>query len=214
MNRIAATLWMIGLLILTTLACAQAGEILTPEEATRRAEEDRSSQSSGGSGGAIGATFAPGDSATIVGDDFLVNVRAEPGGRISAGLQRGTDVTVVDSAVTDNELWYNVESSIGDGWLQAKYLGSVEGEGQETTTGGETVDAGAFSPGDTGYLTAQYVLVNLYREPGGIILAVEDRGEEAEVLEVTAHEGKNWYLVRVGAGDGWVPEEGLTADPP
>lgn len=216
MKRIETPVWIIGLLILTTLACAQAGEILTPEEATLRAEEAISFPISGGNGGVEGAIFGPGDTATIVGNRSIVNLHVEPAGRITAGLQRGADVTIVDSALADNEIWYSVESPGGDGWLPAEILAPIEGQeptgegGGESGTGSET----AFSPGDTAYLAAPGFLANLYREPGGIILAVQNKGAEAEILEVTEHEGKNWYLVRVSAGEGWVPEEGLSADPP
>lgn len=85
-----ALLWLI-LLILSGLACAQAGEILTPAEATERAT---GALPSGDREGSTAGDFQVGDRAALTGRSFLVNIMDAPAGRIAAGQERGVEVEI------------------------------------------------------------------------------------------------------------------------
>ena len=206
----------IGLLIITGLACEQAGEILTPEEATARAQEG-SFQPSGNGETAAGANFNPGDSAEVVGTGFLVNLLDAPGGRITGSQARGSTIEILESAEFEGEIWYHVDSETGQGWLRAENLAvaeeesTAEGEGE----GEEEESASRFSSGDTAYLISNGFLINMLKEPNGTIQAVQERGAAVTILDVfQTDEGQTWYLIDAPTGEGWVPEENLNEEAP
>ena len=103
MKRNTGLIWLIVLLVLVSLACAESGEILSPAEATIAAQEQSSFQPS--SGDSI-VTSGPqiGDEATMVGRGLVINLFNEPGGRISAGEAQGSTVEVIDIAEFEGEL--------------------------------------------------------------------------------------------------------------
>jgi hypothetical protein len=210
-------LWLISLLLVAGLACAQAGEVLTPEEATERA---RNPVVTNGDSDVEG-DYAVGESATLVGEGFLINLLDQPGGRITGGQARGATVTIEQIAeAEDGEIWYRVQSSGSGGWVRGENLEPAEGEGEtaegdsEDTTGGEGAGGAEFQPDDTVYLTGVGFLINLLDQPGGRIVAGQERGATVTVLDSAQQDGVVWYRVRAAGGEGWVSEENVTAEAP
>lgn len=201
--------WLLAILLSAALACAQAGQILTPEEATRQAaeaaEQARAAAASSSSAAAEGEALAAGTAAVLRGRAFLINLMEEPGGRVIAGQERGTGVTVVDSQVVDSELWYLIEAPTGEGW--------VPGENVEAADDGGGLEA-EFAPGDTAYLTGRGFLISLYDSPGSNrFIAQQERAVAVEILEVGEADGDIWYLISAPTGEGWVIAENLEAEP-
>lgn len=205
-------LFFIGLLVIVSLACEEAGDILTPEEATARAQEGVFRPDEEG-GSAEGAEFEPGSSAAIVGSGFLINLVDAPGGRIAGSQARGSTVEIIESAEFEGEIWYHVDSETGDGWLRAENLEAIEEEGGGEGDGDAT--ASGFAEGDTVYLVSNGFLVNLLREPNGTILAVQERGVEVTIVDTfEADDGSLWYLIDAPTGEGWVSAENLSEEAP
>lgn len=203
MKTRTALLWLIGLLGLVALACAQSGEIITPEEATRRAEE--AAAGLGETGGAVDeAELNVGDQAILGGRGFLVNLLDAPGGKISGGQERGATVEIMESVLHEGEVWYRIAAGTGEGWVAGDNLEPAE---PEAPSGPQ--------PGDTVYLTGQGFLINLVEEPGSLrFIANQERGAEVVILEVTQLDGAAWYLVDAPTGEGWVPAENITTEVP
>ena len=199
-------LWLVGLLVLASLACSQAGEILTPEEATARAEAAFGPVI--GSDDAVNAEFKVGDQATLAGKGFLVNLMDEPGGKISGGQERGAEVEVTSSAVYEGEIWYRVKANTGEGWIKAANLEPLEIEE-------EAAPATTYQAGDEVYLAGKSFLVSLMGEAGGNrMIAGQERGTLVIIIETADVEGVTWYLIDAPTGQGWVPEENLTTEAP
>jgi hypothetical protein len=204
----------IALLVLASLACEQAGEVLTEEEATARAEEGIFRPEEGSE--AAGATLQNGDMATIVGSGFLINLVDTPGGRIAGSQSRGSTVEILGSAVFEEEVWYQVSSATGPGWLKAESLEAVEAE-EGTTAEGEEGESESSGPGegDTVYLVSNGFLVNLLKEPNGQIQAVQERGVAVVIEDVfVTDEGETWFLINAPTGEGWVSIENISEEAP
>lgn len=210
-----ALLWGIVLLVAAGLACAQAGEVLTPEEATARAEEGLPGQDREGS---TAGDFQVGDTAALTGRSFLVNIMDAPGGRIRAGQERGAVVTVLQATEVDGAIWYQIEAPGGTGWVRWDALEAIEGEAGDETGGEEEPaaeeEAGGVAAGDTVYLAGTGFLINLYDEPGGRIAATQERGATVVILDSTTVDDATWYQIEAATGQGWVPEENITAEAP
>jgi hypothetical protein len=211
-----ALLFFVVLLVLVSLACEQAGEILSPEEATARAQEGIFRPGENG-GTAAGAQFEIGDMANVVGSGFLINLLDVPGGRIAGSQSRGSTVEVLESAEFEGEIWYHVDSETGDGWLKAENLEPAEDEGEAEGESEEEGDATATGPGegDTVYLVSTGFLVNLLVEPGGRLLAVQERGVPVIIVDVfEAEDGALWYLIDAPTGEGWVSADNISEEAP
>lgn len=203
-----AILWAIGLLLLASLACAQAGEILSPAEATARAEEARSpTRPAVTPESAGGAEFQPGDSVKFISTGNIVPLMRNPGDSSAfVRASAGDTATVLGSQEVQGELWYQVNGASGEGWVEAKYLGAVEGE----TSAPEGPQAG-----DTVYLASKAYLIQLVAEPGGTrMIAFQERGTEVIILELAEHEGEIWYKIDAPSGEGWVPAENIATEKP
>jgi hypothetical protein len=202
-------LGLIGLFVLVSLACAQAGQIVSPEEATVIAQQDRGDIRQAGEGPVLEAAgLQIGDTAILIGRGFLINLYSEPGGRISAGQERGAEVAILDIAFLDERLWYLIDAPTGEGWVPGDSLEAIVDE----SGGGEE---GGFAIGDEAYLTGTAFLIELRREPGGFMRAGQERGTKVTILDSTKHtDGFTWYLIDAPTGEGWVSEENLTAEPP
>jgi hypothetical protein len=203
MKARTAILLMIGLLILAGLACAQAGEVLPPAEATARAR-GAAEPASAGSSSVEGGAFEAGNTATLVGRSFLVNLFDEPDGKISAGQERGSAVTILEVSTVEDEIWYKVEAPTGEGWVPAENLEPAE---EEAVLEGPQA-------GDGAYLAGQSFLVNLLDAPGGKIIAGQERGMAITIIEVTQVDGEVWYHIDAPTGQGWVPAENVTTEAP
>jgi hypothetical protein len=124
-----AALSAIGLLLLTNLACAQAGEILTPAEATARAEATQNLVRPTATPGAFkeGSSAAEGpqvgDAVYLTGRGFLISLVSEPGAtRMIAGQERGVEVTIIEITEHEGELWYKIDAPTGEGWVPAENI--------------------------------------------------------------------------------------------
>ncbi len=200
-----ALIFMIGALILASLACSQAGEVLTPAEATARAVEAAPVFTTGSSS-VEGGMFEAGDKATLTGRSFLVNLYDAPGGKISAGQERGAEVTVLEVSTEADAIWYKVEAPTGEVWVPAANLEALEVEADKTLEGPQ--------PGDGAYLQGTSFLVNFLDAPGGKIIAGQERGMAITILQVAEVDGALWYQIDAPAGQGWVPAENITTEAP
>jgi len=217
-------LWFIGLLILIGLACSQAGEVLTPAEATARASA--ASSDNGDSGSTFeGESYQIGDTIKLVGTNFLINLLIEPGGRIIGGQERNSTAEIVDVAEKNGVIWYKVGGSAGEGWVSEKNAELVVIEtppsAETEAPGVATEDAGTsdlttvFTVGDTAFLTGRSFLVSLMSEPGGKLMVMgQQRGAQVTVLEIEMVDDVPWYYIDGDAGQGWVAEENLTTEAP
>jgi hypothetical protein len=214
-----AILWLVLPLILMVLACAQAGEILTPAEATERATGQLPGSDREGS---TAGEFQVGDTAALTGRSFLVNIMDAPGGRIAAGQERGVEVEILQATEVDGEIWYQIQAPTGTGWVSADNLEPVEGGEEEEAAGDGAAEgggeeaAGAISTGETVYLTGRSFLVNLYEEPSAtaLIRANQERGAAVTVLQATTENGTIWYEIDAPTGQGWVSEDNVTTEAP
>ncbi len=201
-------LWLIGLVVLVTLACAQSGEILSPEEATAAAKEAEEGPREVTGGNIVTEGPQIGQAAVLIGKGVIVNFFNSPGGKISGGAGRDSKITILDLAEYEGELWYLVNSSAGDGWVRQNNIEAVAGE-----DGTGQVAEGPL-PGDTVYITGVKYLINLFAKPGGFISAGQEKGTPATLLEVSSFEGEPWYLVDAPTGEGWLPAENISTEAP
>lgn len=196
---------LVGLVLLVVGLACETGEILTPEEATRRAEATLNP--GGVEETAAEAQLEEGDSVQFVSSSFLVALHPEPGDPTAeAHIARGETGTVQGSEVYEGEIWYRVETDAGAGWVNAEFINraAAEGEGDE-----------GIQVGDRVYLTAQGFLINFMSEPGGNrIVAGQERGALVTVRAIEEVEGTTWYRVEASAGTGWVPEDNITTEQP
>jgi hypothetical protein len=207
-------LLLLALLVIVGLACQQAGEILSEEEATARAQEGIFRPDNEG-GSAAGAEFAPGSTATVVGSGFLINLVDVPGGRIAGSQSRGSVVEIIESADFEDEIWYHVDSQTGDGWLKAENLEPIEEEEEVTTEGESDSTTSGPAAGDTVYLVSNSFLINLLREPNGQIQAVQERGIQVVIEDVFETDaGETWYLINAPTGEGWVSTDNISLEAP
>lgn len=189
------------ILAFVVLACSRSGEVLTMEEATRRAMPTPLPTLDPNQ--FIDGAIEVGAEATLTGRQFLVNILDNPNGAIVAGESRGTTVVVQQSVQADDGiLWYQVLSSSGQiGWVKAENLEAKEAPG-------------GIAVGDTFTLTGKLFLVNILEEPSpvGKIIGGVARGEVVTVVQVTSVDGKFWYQVDTSGGIGWVSEDNVQAE--
>lgn len=196
----------IGLLVLASLACSQAGEILSPEEATARAIEAEKPDIVMTADVVGGVDFDPGDEVEFVGAGYLVPLKKNPGDRSAySHAGRGDLGVVLGSQAVDGEIWYQVDGPSGEGWVRAENLEAVAGE--EAATEG-------FQAGDELYLVGKGYLINILNEPGGRLIANQERGVVVTVVGSADYEDEVWYLIDAPTGEGWVKTENLTAEKP
>jgi len=197
--------WMLALLLLASLAC-QTGEILTPEEATARAQQAQGGGARPAPSTAGGAEFQVNETVEFTGTEFLIPLRKEPSSDVSpfSFAGRGDQATVLGSQQAEGEVWYLVKSAAGEGWVPAKFLKST---GPSAAEGPQ--------PGETVYLTGKSFLINLVDEPGSKrIIANQERGAAVTILEVVEHEGQLWYRIDAPTGQGWVPADNISTEAP
>ncbi len=196
--------WVLALLLLASIAC-QTGEILTPEEATARAQQAQGGEAGSAPSTARGAEFQVNETVEFTGTEFLIPLRKEPGDVSPFSFAgRGDQATVLGSREVEGEVWYLVKSAAGEGWVPAKFLKST---GPSAAEGPQ--------PGETVYLTGKGFLINLMDGPGGKrIIANQERGAAVTILEVVELEGKLWYRIDAPTGQGWVPADNISTEAP
>lgn len=116
----------IGVLVLATLACARAGEILPDAEATRRALPtatpvlDLSDE----------AEYQIGETVSMLGGNFgaLVPLYGQPGANFfTSQIRHGTIVVILELGLDeDGVVWYLVEGQAGSGWIWGEHIGPIE----------------------------------------------------------------------------------------
>ncbi|MEN8172677.1 MAG: hypothetical protein ABFS03_07320 [Chloroflexota bacterium] len=197
-------IWLVlGVLLTFSLACAQSGEILTEAEATARAIPTAAPTLAAMAGDSM---FERGDEVELISEGFLVAIYQNAGDRTAfSHAARGDSGTILGAEMVDDQLWYQVESVGGTGWVQSASVKSV---------GGETVD-GLWVPGTTLYTNSKGYLTNLVDAPGSIhMIAGQERGVAVTVLEAVVFEDDNWYLVDSPTGQGWTTQENLSLEKP
>jgi hypothetical protein len=119
-----------------SLACERAGEVLTPAEATARAEqatarareeqivptgtakptiEGQSAETAEPEGPQVG------DVVYLSGTAFLIRLVDKPGGtRMIAGQEKGVQVEILNLTEVEGEKWYLVDAPTGEGWVPAE----------------------------------------------------------------------------------------------
>jgi len=210
----AAIIVLIGLLLVVGLACAQAGEILTPAEATARAEEAgslvRPASTPGADAG--GAIFQEGDTVEFIGQSHLVPLYRRPGDLAAFSYAgRGDPATVLAYEEEGGKEYYQINSGAGQGWVLAENLvapAGTEGSGSEPAAVGPQT-------GDKVWLTARSYLANLMDGPCSThMVAVQERGVEVTILDAVECEDQAWYMIDAPTGEGWVPAENITTEAP
>ena len=107
-----------GVLFLTILSCKQSGQIITSAEATQRAIPTVTPTQEITE--VAGAEFVPGDDVIFAGKGYLVPVHANAGDNLALShAARGDKGVVISSLLYEGEIWYQVESVAGDGWVNA-----------------------------------------------------------------------------------------------
>lgn len=211
MRRSIPHLWVVGFLLIAGLACAQSGEIISPEEATQRAEEARNVVFSGSGETFDQARLQPGEMAELVGTSFIINFFDRPGGRIIAGQERGAIVEIVEVVDDGERFWYKINAPTGEGWVTENSVEKVAGESAEEGGGSEVSGP---APGDTVYLAGTGFIINLLKEPNGLINAGQERGAQVVIVEVYEQDGELWYRVRAPGGEGWVSADHISVEAP
>ena len=131
-------------LMAANLACARAGEILTPAEATARAAEATARAKEvnvaptttpkptiEGETRTPEATQVPegpqiGDTVYLSGKGYLIRLVDKPGGsRMIAGQEKGVEVQIVNMTQFEDDTWYLVDAPTGEGWVPSENI-SIE----------------------------------------------------------------------------------------
>ncbi len=108
----------VSLLIVVSLACQSAGEIISVAEATQRYEATQAVLSGNVSGDAEGALFTSGEKAFLIGDAYLIALYQQAGETVSISFAtRGDEITILGSVLFEGEVWYKIESLAGSYWL-------------------------------------------------------------------------------------------------
>ena len=121
-----------------SLACERAGEILTPAEATARAEQATArareeqilptATAKPTTEGQAEETAEPegpqiGDVAYLGGTGYLISLVDKPGGtRMIAGQEKGVQVEILNLTEYEGEKWYLIDAPTGEGWVPAETI--------------------------------------------------------------------------------------------
>lgn len=206
-RNIFLTLVLVSLL-LASLACSKAGQIVSIEEATAIAEQivdtgglDTSFKN------AEGAIFTADDIVSFyAGDDVdMVPVYKDAGdSKPFSEVPTGTNGKVDSSVLVDGEVWYKILTSVANGYVTIDGL-------KDPSDGGAAV---VYEVGDTPYLDGISYLVQLFDSPGSLMARIQqERGIQVEILQIEDLDGTTWYQVDSPAGEGWVTTESLSVDP-
>jgi hypothetical protein len=109
-------------LIASILACQQSGDIISDAEATARAMPTITPTSV-----VAENSLEKGSVAYLTGRTYLITIVDTPGSlRMIAGQERGVEVTVLDSTLFEDEIWYLIKAPTGDGWVPEENLTTEE----------------------------------------------------------------------------------------
>jgi hypothetical protein len=116
----------IGAIVLATMACAQAGQILSDADATQIALPTATPvlELSGQ------ADYQIGEPVVMVGGNFgaLVPLYGQPGANFfTSQIKNGTLAIILElGQAEDGVIWYLVASDAGEGWIWGEHIGPVE----------------------------------------------------------------------------------------
>ncbi|MGD2058282.1 MAG: hypothetical protein PVF85_07135 [Anaerolineales bacterium] len=197
----------ITVLVLSALACEQAGEVITPEEATQRVQSAIDIEAAETPDPELAETnIKIGETVRFTSTEFLVLLKREPGAAlIAVQSDRTATGTVVGSALYEGEVWYEIEiAGSGSGWLPESAIESIG-----------TVEA-EYEVGDVVYLRGPGESVKVQTNPGSgnPFSRSETLGAEVSIIKKSEVEGKTWYQVAAPGGLGWVTGEFLTSEKP
>jgi hypothetical protein len=216
LNTSVAIYLLLGLLLLVGLACNQAGEILTPAEATARAEGAKIPTRAAATPNAAekAADFQAGDTVEFIGSGHLIPMYKQPGDTIAFSYAgKGETATVLGFEEVEGSAWFEIKGGAGQGWVKAEYLMTPEGE-TEDEAGGEPTAEGP-QIGDTVTLVGTGYLITLVDAPGATRMqAVQERGVEVTILNIGEYEGELWYMIDAPTGEGWVKAENISMEAP
>jgi hypothetical protein len=215
LNTSVAIYLLLGLLLLAGLACNQAGEILTPAEATARAEAAKVPTRAAATPNAAekAADFQMGDTVEFTGTGHLIPMYKQPGDTVAFSYAgKGETATVRAFREVEGKAWYEIKGGAGTGWVKLEFLTTPAGE-----SGAEEEPAAPVGPqiGDTVMLVGTGYLITLVDAPGATRMqAVQERGVEVTILNIGEHEGELWYHIDAPTGEGWVQAENISTEAP
>jgi hypothetical protein len=126
-RNILSLLVAINFLIILSLSCKQAGEIITPAEATQRFEATQAADTGEEVLEAEGAEFAVGSMVELASEGHLVGLYKDPSDKNPYTFAtRGDEVNVVGSQEIEGDIWYKIESTAGNGWLPSANVEAIE----------------------------------------------------------------------------------------
>ena len=122
--RISLFLVLLALFV-ATLACEQSGEIVPDAEATRRAiptvtpTQDMQD--------VVAAKFVEGDDVVFVGKGYLVPIFKKAGDTlVISHAARNDPGVILNVTLFEDEIWYEVKSVAGTGWISEEFLHAPE----------------------------------------------------------------------------------------
>ena len=111
----------LGVLFIATLACKQSGEIVPDAVATQRAmpsptpTQDMAELAT--------AEFTEGDSVQFIGKGFLIPLYQNPGdAKVISHAPRNDIGVVINLALYEGDIWYQVKSVGGQGWVNVEFV--------------------------------------------------------------------------------------------
>jgi len=104
------------------LACQQSGEIISEAEATARAMPTVTPTSV-----VAENSIEAGTVVYLTGRGYLINIVDSPGSfHMIAGQERGVEVTILDSSLYKDEIWYLILAPTGQGWVPEENVTTEE----------------------------------------------------------------------------------------
>jgi hypothetical protein len=217
MARIAIS-FLIGLLFLASLSCNQAGEILTPAEATARAEAAKvpTRAVATPSEAEKAADFQAGDTVEFTGSGHLIPMYKQPGDTVAFSYAgKGETATVRAFREIEGEAWFEIKGGAGTGWVKLESLTTPAGESDAKEGEEEAPTPTGPQIGDTVTLVGTGYLITLVAEPGATRMqAVQERGVEVVITNIADYEGETWYMIDAPTGEGWVMAENISTEAP
>jgi len=150
-------------------------------------------------------TDIPAGAPHVVVNTAYLNVRTGPGvgHTILTTVKGGTELPV--TAIARGNIWYQVETSAGTGWINRTYTVTRGSYANVTRLGTPETATGATDlPAGTPHLVVNTSYLNVRTGPGvgHDILTIVKGGTKLIVTAIDS--GGVWYQVETSAGSGWV----------
>lgn len=152
-------------------------------------------------------TDIPAGAAHVVVNTAYLNVRTGPGvgHSILTTVKGGTELAVL--AIDSGRVWFQVETSVGTGWLNSTYAvarGNFSGVAREGIPAPADLGGGTDFPAGSPHLVVNTAFLNVRTGPGaGFDILTTVKGG-ANLLVTDIDSGGVWYQVETSAGTGWV----------